>query len=68
VHRDRDGRQSRSGEKDERALRRDDLKYVRLTDGADPLYDLATDVREQADLAKASHRALRSPVYPGHLV
>jgi arylsulfatase A-like enzyme len=38
--------------KDERALRRDDLKYVRLRDGADHLYDLATDVREQADLAR----------------
>jgi arylsulfatase A-like enzyme len=38
--------------KNERALRRGDLKYVRLTDGADHLYDLAADVREQADLAK----------------
>ena len=35
-----------------RALRRGDLKYVRLTDGTDHLYDLAADVREQADLAK----------------
>lgn len=37
--------------KDERALRRGDLKYVRLTDGTDRLYDLANDAREQADLA-----------------
>lgn len=36
----------------QRALRRGDLKYVRLTDGADHLYDLGTDVHEQADLAK----------------
>ena len=36
----------------QRALRRGDLKYVRLTDGADHLYDLAADVREQADLAR----------------
>ncbi len=35
----------------QRALRRGDLKYVRLNDGADHLYDLAADVREQADLA-----------------
>ena len=41
--------------KDERALRRGDLKYVRLTDGADHLYDLAADVRERADLAKRRH-------------
>jgi len=34
----------------QRALRRGDLKYVR-TEGADHLYDLAADVREQADLA-----------------
>lgn len=33
-----------------RALRRGDLKYVRL-DGVDHLYDLDADVREQADLA-----------------
>jgi arylsulfatase A-like enzyme len=38
--------------KGKRALRRGDLKYVRLTDGADHLYDLAADVREQADVAK----------------
>jgi arylsulfatase A-like enzyme len=36
----------------ERALRRGDLKYVRLADGADHLYDLGADVREQADLAR----------------
>ena len=35
----------------QRALRRGDLKYVR-TDGTDHLYDLAADVREQADLAR----------------
>ena len=34
----------------QRALRRGDLKYVR-TEGTDHLYDLAADVREQADLA-----------------
>lgn len=34
-----------------RALRRGDLKYVRIS-GTDRLYDLAADVREQADLAK----------------
>ncbi|WP_278258616.1 hypothetical protein [Nocardioides convexus] len=34
-----------------RALRRGDLKYVRLS-GTDHLYDLAADSREQADLAK----------------
>lgn len=33
-----------------RALRRGDLKYVRI-DGTDHLYDLAADSREQADLA-----------------
>jgi arylsulfatase A-like enzyme len=33
-----------------RALRRGDLKYVRLN-GVDHLYDLGADVREQADLA-----------------
>jgi arylsulfatase A-like enzyme len=36
----------------ERALRRGDLKYVRLSDGVDHLYDLGADVREQADLAR----------------
>jgi arylsulfatase A-like enzyme len=36
----------------ERALRRGRLKYVRLDDGADHLYDLAADPREQADLAR----------------
>nr|WP_225954861.1 sulfatase-like hydrolase/transferase [Kibdelosporangium phytohabitans] len=35
----------------QRALRRGDLKYVRLPDGADRLFDVATDVREQANLA-----------------
>ena len=47
----------------ERALRRGDLKYVRLTDGADQLYDLAADQREQANLAgrrPADLAALRS--------
>lgn len=34
-----------------RALRRGDLKYVRIG-GVDKLYDLGTDVREQADLSK----------------
>jgi arylsulfatase A-like enzyme len=38
----------------ERALRRGDLKYVRLADGADRLHDLAGDVRENANLA--AHR------------
>ena len=33
-----------------RALRRGNLKYVRL-DGTDRLYDLEADVREQANLA-----------------
>jgi arylsulfatase A-like enzyme len=37
--------------KDQRALRRGHLKYVRLRNGVDHLYDLAADVREQADLA-----------------
>ena len=37
----------------QRALRRGDLKYVRLSDGADRLYDLAVDVREQANLARS---------------
>jgi arylsulfatase A-like enzyme len=36
----------------ERALRRGDLKYIRLADGADRLHDLSADVREQADLAR----------------
>lgn len=35
---------------DGRALRRGNLKYARI-DGTDRLYDLASDVREQADLA-----------------
>jgi arylsulfatase A-like enzyme len=34
-----------------RALRRGDLKYVRI-DGVDHLYDVGVDSREQADLAK----------------
>jgi arylsulfatase A-like enzyme len=34
-----------------RALRRGDLKYARIN-GVDRLYDLAADVREQADLAR----------------
>ena len=38
----------------ERALRRGDLKYVRLADGADRLHDLAGDVRENANVA--AHR------------
>lgn len=42
----------------ERALRRGDLKYVRLSDGADHPYDLAADVREQADLASTRARDL----------
>ena len=37
--------------RDGRALRRGDLKYVRL-DGVDHLYDVEADSREQADLAK----------------
>ncbi len=36
----------------ERALRRGELKYLRLQDGADHLYDLGADVHEQADLAR----------------
>jgi arylsulfatase A-like enzyme len=36
----------------ERALRRGGLKYLRLQDGADHLYDLGVDVHEQADLAR----------------
>jgi arylsulfatase A-like enzyme len=35
----------------QRALRRGDLKYVRVSDSTDHLYDLAADEREQADLA-----------------
>jgi arylsulfatase A-like enzyme len=34
-----------------RALRRGDLKYVRIAGGADRLHDLSADVREQANLA-----------------
>ncbi|WP_320782444.1 sulfatase [Streptomyces sp. CRN 30] len=34
-----------------RALRRGDFKYYRDADGADHLYDLSADAREQADLA-----------------
>jgi arylsulfatase A-like enzyme len=47
----------------ERALRRGKLKYLRLRDGADHLYDLAADAHEQADLARrrpADLAALRS--------
>jgi arylsulfatase A-like enzyme len=36
----------------QRALRRGNLKYLRLADGIDHLYDLAADPREQADLAR----------------
>ncbi|WP_395577315.1 sulfatase-like hydrolase/transferase [Streptomyces sp. BK79] len=36
-----------------RALRRGDWKYYRDANGGDHLYDLGTDVREQADLAAA---------------
>ncbi|GHH26557.1 sulfatase [Streptomyces rubradiris] len=36
-----------------RALRRGDWKYYQDTTGTDHLYDLATDLREQADLAAA---------------
>ncbi|WP_345713052.1 sulfatase-like hydrolase/transferase, partial [Kineococcus glutinatus] len=39
--------------RDQGALRRGDLKYVRDEDGAEHLYDLSRDVREQADLAAA---------------
>ena len=35
----------------QRALRRGDLKYVRLTDGRDVLYDVVADQHEQANLA-----------------
>jgi arylsulfatase A-like enzyme len=38
--------------KGQRALRRGDLKYVRLTDNVDRLYDIGTDSHEQANLAK----------------
>ncbi|HET6982381.1 MAG TPA: sulfatase-like hydrolase/transferase, partial [Myxococcaceae bacterium] len=38
--------------RDQRALRRGSLKYVRLKKGDDHLYDLAADVHEQADLAR----------------
>jgi arylsulfatase A-like enzyme len=38
--------------KDQRTLRRGDLKYVRDPSGADHLHDLAADVHEQADLAR----------------
>lgn len=38
--------------KNERALRRGDLKYLRLADGADRLHDLSRDPCEQADLAR----------------
>jgi arylsulfatase A-like enzyme len=47
----------------ERALRRGDLKYVRLNDGVDRLTDLGSDVREQANLARERPKdlaALRS--------
>ena len=43
----------------QRALRRGDLKYVR-TEGTDHLYDLAADVREQADLARSRPADLAS--------
>jgi arylsulfatase A-like enzyme len=44
----------------ERALRRGDLKYVQLADGEDHLYDLAADLREQADLAAKREHDLES--------
>lgn len=44
--------------KGERALRRGDLKYVRLADGTDRLHDLAADVREQANVATRRPRDL----------
>jgi arylsulfatase A-like enzyme len=44
----------------ERALRRGDLKYVQLADGQDHLYDLATDLREQADLSAKRAQDLAS--------
>jgi len=37
--------------KDQRALRRGNLKYVRLRDGTDHLHDLTSDAPELADLA-----------------
>jgi arylsulfatase A-like enzyme len=47
----------------QRALRRGDLKYLRLANGSDRLHDLSADAREQANLA-AKHpgdlTALRS--------
>jgi arylsulfatase A-like enzyme len=42
----------------ERALRRGDLKYVRLPDGTDRLHDLLADVREQANIAAKRPRDL----------
>jgi arylsulfatase A-like enzyme len=36
----------------ERALRRGDLKYVRLSDGVERLHDLAADAREEANLVR----------------
>jgi arylsulfatase A-like enzyme len=36
-----------------RALRRGNLKYVRLSNGPDELFDVAADPREQANLATA---------------
>ncbi len=33
----------------QRALRRGDWKYLRLTDGIDRIFDLGTDAREYAD-------------------
>jgi arylsulfatase A-like enzyme len=45
--------------KDQRALRRGDLKYVRLANGVDHLYDLAADAREQADSGKTAARGPR---------
>ncbi|MGW0333063.1 sulfatase family protein [Streptomyces sp. NPDC003011] len=41
-----------------RALRRGDWKYYQGADGADHLYDLAADRREQADLAAARPEVL----------
>src|SRR5262249_29024637 len=45
--------------KDQRALRRGNLKYVRLRDGADHLYDLTADASELADLAARRRDDLR---------
>jgi arylsulfatase A-like enzyme len=42
----------------QRALRRGDLKYVRLTDGRDVLYDVVADPHEQANLAVKRARDL----------